>query len=157
MEEQLEDDLLFYDDACVVSVEVDYTTQSQRTISCTSFGRLGTVGKVSQGFGTDLKTVYIKRVKETHSMQVTNNVTTVDFFPEAFIAEADPIKGMIVTVKRFNKRVTFNANGLKSYSTVTALTARNEWETRIANGAEVTNYHTDKMPRSEYAPMACVG
>jgi len=90
-------------------------------------------------------------------MQVTNNVTTVDFFPEAFIAEADPIKGMIVTVKRFNKRVTFNANGLKSYSTVTALTARNEWETRIANGAEVTNYHTDKMPRSEYAPMACVG
>ena len=112
---------------------------------------------MSQGFGTDLKTVYIKRVKETHSMQVTNNVTTVDFFPEAFIAEADPIKGMIVTVKRFNKRVTFNANGLKSYSTVTALTARNEWETRIANGAEVTNYHTDKMPRSEYAPMACVG
>ena len=28
MEEQLEDDVLFYDDACVVSVDVDYTTQS---------------------------------------------------------------------------------------------------------------------------------
>ncbi|AET72608.1 hypothetical protein SXCG_00019 [Synechococcus phage S-CAM8] len=90
-------------------------------------------------------------------MQLTNNVTTVDFFPEAFIAEADDIKGMKVVVKRFNKRVTFNANGLKSYSTVTALTARNEWAERIANGAEVTNYNLDKMPRSEYAPMACVG
>ena len=90
-------------------------------------------------------------------MQLTNNVTTVDFFPEAFIAEADETKGMKVVVKRFNKRVTFNANGLKSYSTVTALTARNEWAERIANGAEVTNYNLDKMPRSEYAPMACVG
>ena len=90
-------------------------------------------------------------------MQLTNNVTTVDFFPEAFIAESDDIKGMKVVVKRFIKRVTFNANGLKSYSTVTALTARNEWETRIASGATVTNYNTDKMPRSEYAPMACVG
>jgi len=90
-------------------------------------------------------------------MQLTNYVTTVDFFPEAFIAESDDIKGMKVVVKRFNKRVTFNANGLKSYSTVTALTARNEWAERIANGAEVTNYNLDKMPRSEYAPMACVG
>jgi hypothetical protein len=90
-------------------------------------------------------------------MQLTNNVTTVDFFPEAFIAEADEVKGMKVVVKRFNKRVTFNANGLKSYSTVTALTARNEWNERIAGGAEVTNYNLDKMPRSEYAPMACVG
>ena len=63
-------------------------------------------------------------------------------------------KGMIVTVKRFQKRVTFNANGLKSYSTVTALTARNEWDTRIANGAVVTDFNLDKMPRSEYAPMA---
>ena len=87
-------------------------------------------------------------------MQITNNVTTVDFFPEAFIAEADEEKGMIVTVKRFQKRVTFNSNGLKSYSTVTALTARNEWDTRIANGAEVTDFNLDKMPRSEYTPMA---
>ena len=90
-------------------------------------------------------------------MQLTNNVTTVDFFPEAFIAESDDIKGMKVVVKRFNKRVTFNANGLKSYSTVTALTARNEWESRIANGAEVTDINLDQMPRSEYAPMSCVG
>ena len=87
-------------------------------------------------------------------MQLTNNVTTVDFFPEAFIAEADEDKGMIVTVKRFQKRVTFNANGLKSYSTVTALTARNEWADRIANGAEVTGFNMNQMPRSEYAPMA---
>ncbi|AOO15978.1 hypothetical protein RW040310_064 [Cyanophage S-RIM12_RW_04_0310] len=90
-------------------------------------------------------------------MQLTNSVCTVDFFPEAFIAESDDIKGMKVVVKRFNKRVTFNVNGAKSYSTVTALTARNEWMERIAGGAEVTNYNTDKMPRSEYAPMACVG
>ena len=87
-------------------------------------------------------------------MQITNNVTTVDFFPEAFIAAADEEKGMITVVKRFQKRVTFNANGLKSYSTVTALTARNEWDTRIANGAEVTGFNVDKMPRSEYTPMA---
>ena len=79
-------------------------------------------------------------------MQLTTNVTTVDFFPEAFIADEG--------VKRFQKRVTWNANGLKSYSTVTMLTARNEWLSRIANGAEVTGYNTDKMPRSEYTPMA---
>jgi len=90
-------------------------------------------------------------------MQLTNSAVIVDFFPEAFIAEADETKGMKVVVKRFNKRVTFLANGMKSYSTVTALTARNEWAERIAGGASVTDYHTDKMPRSEYAPMACVG
>ena len=82
-------------------------------------------------------------------MQISNNVCKVDFFPEAFIAEEDG-----VIVKRFQKRVTFNANGLKSYSTVTALTARHEWSERIANGAEVTNYNVEQMPRSEYAPMA---
>ena len=87
-------------------------------------------------------------------MQLTTLVTTVDFFPEAFIAEADDVKGMIVTVKRFQKRVIFNKNGLKSYSTVTALEARNEWASRIANGAVVTGYNVEKMPRSEYAPMA---
>ena len=51
-------------------------------------------------------------------MQITNSATIVDFFPEAFIAEADDNKGMIVTVKRFIKRVTFRANGMKSYSVV---------------------------------------
>ena len=81
-------------------------------------------------------------------MQLTTNVCTVDFFPEAFIVDEGG--------KRFQKRVTF-ANGVKAYSTVTMLTARNEWAERIANGATVTDYHTDKMPRSEYAPMACVG
>ena len=87
-------------------------------------------------------------------MQISNSICTVDFFPEAFIAEADEVKGMKVVVKRFNKRVTFS-NGVKSYSTVTALTARNEWASRIAGGAEVTDYHTDKMSRSEYTPMSC--
>ena len=82
-------------------------------------------------------------------MQLSNNVCTVDFFPEAFIAEGDD-----VIVKRFQKRVTWNKNGLKSYSTVTALTARNEWDTRIANGATVNGYNMSQMPRSEYRPMA---
>ena len=90
-------------------------------------------------------------------MQLTNSVCTVDFFPEAFIAEADEVKGMKVVVKRFVKRVTFRANGMKSYSVVGMIDAKNDWASRIANGAEVTNYNTDKMPREEYAPMACVG
>ena len=80
-------------------------------------------------------------------MQLTNAVCIVDFFPEAFIADEG--------VKRFQKRVTFRANGQKSYSTVTMLTAKNEWAERIANGATVTNYNTDKMDRSEYTPMGC--
>jgi hypothetical protein len=84
-------------------------------------------------------------------MQLTNSTTIVDFYPEAFI---DTEEGGVV-VKRFQKRVTFRANGQKSYSTVTSLTARNEWAERIANGAEVTDYNTEKMDRSEYVPMAC--
>ena len=87
-------------------------------------------------------------------MQVTNSATIVDFFPEAFVADADPITGMKVTVKRFNKRVTFRANGMKSYSVVTEIDARNDWESRIAKGAEVTDFNLDKMPRSEYMPMS---
>ena len=88
-------------------------------------------------------------------MQVTNSATIVDFFPEAFIAEADDIKGMKVVVKRFNKRVTFRANGMKSYSVVTEIDARNDWESRIAKGGEVTDFNLDKMPRSEYMPLSC--
>ena len=88
-------------------------------------------------------------------MQVTNSATIVDYFPEAFIAEGDPIKGMIVTIKRFNKRVTFRATGQRSYSVVVATDAKNEWQSRIAKGATVTNFNTDKMPRSEYMPMSC--
>ena len=90
-------------------------------------------------------------------MQLTNSATIVDFFPEAFIAEACEVKGMKVVVKRFTKRVTFRATGQKSYSTVGMIDAKHEWAERIANGAEVTNYNTDKMPASEYMPMACVG
>lgn len=80
-------------------------------------------------------------------MQLTTNVTIVDFFPEAYIADEG--------VKRFQKRVTWRKNGLKSYSTVTMLTAKDEWASRIANGAEVTNFNTDKMPSSEYMPLYC--
>ena len=87
-------------------------------------------------------------------MQLTNSATIVDFFPEAFIAEADDVKGMKVVVKRFIKRVTFRANGQKSYSVVGMIDAKHDWMSRIANGAEVTGYNTDKMPSSEYMPMA---
>ena len=88
-------------------------------------------------------------------MQVTNSATIVDYFPEAFIAEADDIKGMKVVVKRFVKRVTFRANGMKSYSTVLGIEAKYDWQQRIANGAEVTGYNTDKLPSSEYMPLYC--
>jgi hypothetical protein len=90
-------------------------------------------------------------------MQLTNSATIVDFFPEAFIAEACEVKGMKTVVKRFTKRVTFRATGQKSYSVVGMIDAKHEWAERIANGAEVTDYNTDKMPASEYMPMACVG
>ena len=88
-------------------------------------------------------------------MQLTNSATIVDFFPEAFIAEADDAKGMKVVIKRFNKRVTFRANGMKSYSVVVATDAKNEWTSRIAKGAEVTGFNTEKMPQSEYMPLFC--
>ncbi len=88
-------------------------------------------------------------------MQITNSATIVDFFPEAFIAEACDIKGMQVVVKRFIKRVHFRANNQRSYSVVTALTARNEWTERVANGAEVTDFQLDKLPREEYTPCFC--
>jgi len=88
-------------------------------------------------------------------MQVTNSATIVDYFPEAFVAEADDNKGMKVVVKRFIKRVYFRATGQKSYSTIVATDAKNEWQERIAKGATVTNFNTDKMPRSEYMPLMC--
>ena len=88
-------------------------------------------------------------------MQVTNSATIVDYYPEAFIAESDDIKGMKTTVKRFIKRVYFRANGMKSYSVVVATDAKNEWQSRINNGATVTDFNTDKMPSSEYMPMSC--
>ena len=99
--------------------------------------------------------MYISHVERNTPMQLTTNVTIVDFFPEAFIAEACEEKGVKTVVKRFQKRVTWRKNGLKSYSTVGMIDAKNEWASRIANGAEVTDYNTDKMPSSEYMPMFC--
>jgi len=88
-------------------------------------------------------------------MQLTNSATIVDFFPEAFIAEACEEKGMKVVIKRFIKRVTFRATGQKSYSVVGMIDAKHEWASRIAKGAEVTGYNTEKMPSSEYMPLYC--
>ena len=111
--------------------------------------------KLSTILPTGTSPVYIKRVKGTQPMQVTNSATIVDYFPEAFIAEADDTKGMKVVVKRFVKRVTFRANGMKSYSTVLGIEAKYDWQARIANGAEVTGYNTEKLPQSEYMPLYC--
>jgi len=88
-------------------------------------------------------------------MQVTNSATIVDYFPEAFIAEADDIKGMKVVVKRFIRRVYFRATGQKSYSTVLGIEAKHDWSARINNGSTVTDFNLDKMPQSEYMPLAC--
>ena len=88
-------------------------------------------------------------------MQLTNSATIVDFFPEAFIAEPCEKKGMKVVIKRFTKRVYFRANGMKSYSTVTMTDAKHEWASRIAKGAEVTDYNIEKMPSGEYMPLYC--
>ena len=88
-------------------------------------------------------------------MQLTNSATIVDFFPEAFIAESCEKKGIKPVVKRFVKRVTFRITGQKSYSTVLATDAEYDWEARIAKGATVTDFNTDKMPRSEYMPLMC--
>ena len=88
-------------------------------------------------------------------MQLTSTAVIVDYFPEAFVAEACEVKGMKVVIKRFNKRVTFRANGKKSYSTITFTDFKNEIASRIADGAEMTGYNTEKMPKEEYMPMSC--
>ena len=90
-------------------------------------------------------------------MQLTNSVCIVDFFPEAFIAEACDVKGMKVVVNRFVKRVTFPCDYGKdsvSWSTVTALTFANEVRERIAGGADVTAFHTDKCSDT-YSGFSC--
>ena len=84
-------------------------------------------------------------------MQVTNSATIVDYFPEAFVAQDDNTS----KVKRFIKRVYFRATGQRSYSVVVASDAKNDWQSRINNGATVTNFNTEKMDRSEYMPMSC--
>ena len=35
--------------------------------------------------------------------------------------------------------------------------AKYDWQARIAKGAEVTDFNTEKLPRSEFMPLACVG
>ena len=88
-------------------------------------------------------------------MQVTNSATIVDYFPEAFIAEACEKKGVKTVVKRFIRRVYFRATGQKSYSTIGQIEAKYDWQCRINKGATVTGFNTDKMPSSEYMPLMC--
>lgn len=91
-------------------------------------------------------------------MQLTNSVCIVDFFPEAFIAEACDVHGIKTCVKRFVKRVTFPSDygkDMVSWSTITALTFSHEVNSRIASGADVTAFHTDKCP-DRYSGFSCV-
>ena len=58
-------------------------------------------------------------------MQVTNSATIVDYFPEAFIAESDDIKGMkVVDQKVSSSECIFAATGQRSYSVVVATDAK---------------------------------
>ena len=85
------------------------------------------------------------------NMQVTSSVTVVDYYPEAFVVQDDSTS----KVKRFIKRVYFRANGQRSYSVVSATDARYDWESRIANGATVTDFNIYRMNRYEYMPLMC--
>ena len=84
-------------------------------------------------------------------MQISNSVNVVDYYPEAFVAQDDNT----VKVKRYIKRVYFRSNGKYSYSVVSAIDARNDWETRISRGSIVTDFNTEKMNRYEYMPLLC--
>ena len=84
-------------------------------------------------------------------MQISNSVNVVDYYPEAFVAQDDNT----VKVKRYIKRVYFRSNGKCSYSVVSAIDARNDWETRISRGSIVTDFNTEKMNRYEYMPLLC--
>ena len=64
-------------------------------------------------------------------------------------------KGTKVVVKRFIRRVYFRATKQKSYSTIGKIEAKYDWQLRIAKGAEVTDFNTDKLPRAEYMPLMC--
>ena len=88
-------------------------------------------------------------------MQVTNSATIVDYFPEAFIAESDDIKGMKVVIKRFIRRVYFRATGQKPTALLKQTDAKYDWSARINNGSTVTGFNTDKMHRSMYIPLMC--
>ena len=82
-------------------------------------------------------------------MQLTNSVCIVDYFPEAFIADEG--------VKRFIKRVTFPSDygkAQQSWSVITKQTFGYEVNQRIANGADVTGFNTEKCPDS-YTPCFC--
>ena len=82
-------------------------------------------------------------------MQLTNSVCIVDYFPEAFIADEG--------VKRFIKRVTFPSDYGKDHKqswsvmrlpSVSTLLRLHEVNERIASGADVTGFNTEKCPDS---------
>ena len=84
-------------------------------------------------------------------MQLTTLASSLITSRKAFIADGEKI--MKVVVKRFIKRVTFVLLIKVFKRVISATDFKHEVASRIANGAEVTNYNTDKLPREEYMPM----
>ena len=91
-------------------------------------------------------------------MQLTNSATIVDFFPEAFIAEGHPTKGMIVTIKRFVKRVIWHKGDvteMTSFTTRVKTDAMYDITQYIANGATVTDFNLNEYTGDDYSPVYC--
>ena len=161
---------IVYEDYCtkhslpfVSADEQDTVDMDQKHVQwLVSFNRMWELAQDSWETSTHLLvsapfSCILKESKKREQMQLTNSVCIVDFFPEAFIAEACEDKGMKVVVKRFIKRVTFaNDYGAdqQTWSVVTASTYANEVASRLAQGAEVTGFNTDKCPDS-YTPCFC--
>lgn len=96
-------------------------------------------------------------------MQLTHpeGTITVDFYPEAMIAEACEEKGMKVVIKRFIQKTTFAPTSecgqpMISYRTITNATFKDEVRCRVAFGYDVTDFHTEKFQdRKSYSPVMC--
>lgn len=79
-------------------------------------------------------------------MQLTNSATQVDFYP------------CTPDAKRFVKRVIWHPGAeseMTSFSTVVRTDALYFINNLIANGAEVTDFHTHAYTGNDYSPMMC--
>lgn len=98
---------------------------------------------------------YTTKVINGTAMQLTHpcNNITVDFYPEAYIADEG--------VKRYIQKTSFASTSecsqpMVSYRVVTKTTFKHEVESRIALGYEVTDFNTEKFnDYATYTPLAC--
>ena len=98
-----------------------------------------TVHVVSTHVAQDAKTVYIKRVKETHLMQLTAKSMQVEFRPHNILTDkfvySLKLKGDVMSQRLMNKR--------EMTETINA---------RLDIGYQVTDFLTEPQ---EYIPCAC--